>query len=186
MIAAICELRECRVGAERDARVRGAGLQQQAVKISAVDECIRITETLTKRLADGNARDLLGGYAVHHHEIVRENRDLVNGVAQAERFEHPKAVGADLDPRADLVEGGRTFDHERTAADVGQRARGGETADAAADDQHIGAANAAHAATTSIASVPRPSTEAAMRLPGTIGPTPSGVPVKITSPGSSV
>src|SRR4029079_12724871 len=43
-----------------------------------------------------------------------------------------------------------------------------------------------HRFTTELVSAPMPSIETSTSSPGCIGPTPSGVPVRITSPGSSV
>jgi hypothetical protein len=65
-----------------------------------------------------------------------------------------------------------------------ESARNSQSADDAADNFVFSAA--IHFEITSTSNSPMPSNDAASLSPGTIGPTPSGVPVNITSPGCKV
>jgi len=61
---------------------------------------------------------------------------FLGGNADAERVEHRKCVGRDLETEAGFAEFARLFQNERTEAMARQRQRAGKAADAAACDRN--------------------------------------------------
>src|SRR6478735_2340161 len=87
------------------------------------------------------------------------------------------------DEVAAVVAGERVVE-QRSADEPDVRVAGRRRAEA---DAHSGARGlGGHALTTGLVSVPTPSIATVTLSPLTIGPTPAGVPVRMTSPGSSV
>ena len=154
------------------------------MQIGAVDHRIGLTEAGSELRTHRHARDFLGGDTVHHDEIVGKRREAVNSLVKPERLHDAKAVGAHLQPGADLPDLRRLLDDPHLPADQRQGVRRGEPRDARADNEDR--PMIAHADTTSTASSPIPWIVAAILSPGAMGPTPSGVPVKRMSPGYRV
>src|SRR4030095_1858899 len=109
---------------------------QRLMDVGAVDNRVRIVEAAAKRLADGNARDFAAVDRIHHDELIGEYRTAPRTLADTERVHGGKAVGAELQPGADLADFRgllKNFDAETLLA---QRQCGGHAPNAAADDQH--------------------------------------------------
>src|ERR1700716_1562332 len=61
-----------------------------------MDECVRIMESFAKRFSDRNACYLLGGYTIHHDQVIGKHSQIVYRILQSQAFHHPKAVGSEL------------------------------------------------------------------------------------------
>ena len=107
------------------------------MEIGAMDQRIRMMEFFAERVAERNARDFLAGDRIQHHEIVWKHRERADRLDQAELFEHPEHVGPELDAGADLLEFGGLIDDLRRNPLPRQRERGGEPANAAADNEDL-------------------------------------------------
>ncbi len=131
---------------------------QQVGEIGAVEVIVRRTEGLLDQSADGRA---LQGAAVVPAALVhglRKDADPVHGRAQAEPMEQPRGVGADLDAGADLADARRLLVDLHVEAGLQQMQRGGEPADAAADDGHFHCRTCRHTASPSSHRLPRQAT----------------------------
>ena len=112
-------------------------LEQHVMQIGAMDKRIGMMEFLAERVTERNARDFLAGNGIEHHQIFRKYRERADWLDEAEPFQHPECVRAELDAGADLLEGDGLLDHLRGDALARQRQGRGQPADAAADDQHL-------------------------------------------------
>ena len=74
------------------------------------------------------------------HAPRRQHLHALERVLEAERVEHARAVGADLDAGADLLQLRRLLVDLDVEAALEQRQRRGQPADAAADDDDLFAA----------------------------------------------
>jgi hypothetical protein len=84
-----------------------------------------------------NARDFLAGDGIEHDQVVWKHRERADRLDQSKPFEHPEHVRPELNAGPDLLEGGGLFDHLRGNALARQGQRGGQSANAAADDQDL-------------------------------------------------
>src|ERR1700677_3973314 len=159
---------------------------------------VRIGVTRAEGIAEVEMRQTLSGDHVHPDDAFREHRALVDFFKDPEAIQNPRRIRCDLNAGADLAEFGCALDHMHVTSALSDAQSGSEATDAAADDEQRNARDtqrsapwsrrraAVDAARTGTRIAPSPWIEASMVSPGAIGPTPSGVPVKSTSPGSSV
>ena len=112
-------------------------LKQHVMQIGAMDERVGIVELSAERVAERNARDLLAGDGIEHHQIFGKDRERADRLDQAKPLEHPEHVGPELNAGADLLERRGLLDHLRRNTLPRQRQGGGQSADAAADDQDL-------------------------------------------------
>ena len=149
---------------------------------------VAIAVTTHEARAKFDARDLAAVARIDHHRIIRKHRVGDDLFKYAERIEHARGVGCQLDAGADLAEDGGLLQNPHTNAAPRQRQRRRQPANAATGNQHRPSRNAhvMYAAATRMSKAPMPSISACIRSPGTTGPTPSGVPVRMMSPGCRV
>jgi len=95
---------------------------------------IGVAEALLEGRAAGNVGDILDGHGVHHQEPLDHQRVLLCRRSDAERIEHRKRVGGDMEADANFAELARLLQHEGAESPPRQRQRAGEAADAAAGD----------------------------------------------------
>ena len=72
--------------------------------VGAMAHGVGITESLAKRLAHRDRRDLGRVGRVHHHEAFGIDRLRPRAFAHAERVERGERVRSELDARADLAD----------------------------------------------------------------------------------
>ena len=77
------------------------------MNMRAMRHCIRIAEAPLEPRVAGDIGDLLAGDGIHHQEPLDHQRVLLRRRADAERIEHRKRVGRDMEADADLAEIGR-------------------------------------------------------------------------------
>jgi hypothetical protein len=107
------------------------------VQIGTMDQRIRMMKLLAERVAERNARDFLAADGIEHDQVFGKYRERADWRDQAEPLEHAEHVRPKLNAGADLLERRGLLDHLRGNALLCQRQRGGEPANAAADDQHL-------------------------------------------------
>ena len=134
-VAGLVDLDDFLASIETDAIRFAAGFEQDLVQIGAMDERVGIFELLAERFAERDPRDLLAGDRIHHDQIVWKHRECTDRLDQSEQFEHPEHVRTKLDAGADLLKLDGLLDDPRRDPLARQRERGGEPANAAADDQ---------------------------------------------------
>jgi hypothetical protein len=123
-------------GAQVDAGLPAA-VEDQAVQVAAVDDDVR------RAVPPLHVLQVKAGQhgAVHrvlHDHAVREHAEPPGVVEQAVGAQDAGAVGRDLQARADLAELRGALEHAHAESLAGQRERGGQAADAAADHEHVG------------------------------------------------
>jgi hypothetical protein len=113
-----------------------AGPQEEAVQVGAVhDQVGRAVAALqVLEVEAGQHRPVEG---VLHDHAGRQHAEPLGLVEQAVVVEDAGAVGGELEAGPDLGELGRALEHPHPEALAGQRERGREAADAAADDDHV-------------------------------------------------
>ena len=116
---------------------RADGIGQQPVQIAPVQHDVRRAVALARGRAEIEPVPGLAGAPVPDHAAGRQHLDALERVFEAERVQHAGAVGADLDAGADLLELGRLLVDLDVEPALEQRQRGGQPADAAADDDDL-------------------------------------------------
>src|SRR5262245_41436301 len=98
---------------------------------------MRRAEALDAFVAKVEPVPSFSGAPVPQLAALRAHLHLAEGRFQAEREQNARAVGADLDAGADLLELARLFVNLDVDAALEQGQRRGEPADAGADDDHM-------------------------------------------------
>ena len=171
-------------GSQFDAGILEAHVEQGAMEIRAMNQRVRISEPLANAALDGYASYLFRRDPVHTDERLGIDRHTVDRMTKTQRFEHPEPIRPDLDPSSYLGELVGLLDDDRVAPGDRESAGCGEAGNAATHNQEW--KTIVHAGTTLMFIEPTPEIDASIISPGAIGPTPSGVPLKRTSPGWSV
>ncbi len=111
--------------------------QNRGVDVGAVNHRVRVAKALAERRADGKAPDHAGIHRVHHHQFVGEDGAAARVFAHAKRVERGKGVGRQLNAGADFADVFGLLQQRDADAQLAQRQRRRQTADAAADHQHV-------------------------------------------------
>ena len=175
-------------GQKLDRRFAPAGREQGREQILAVHHHVAIAVAGNERRAQRDARDFAAVARIDHNRVIRKHRVGDHILKHAERIEHARSIGRQLDSGADLAKRAGLLQHPHPNAAPRQRQRARKPANAAAGHQHrlppFG--HVVYCAATRMSKAPMPSISACIRSPGTTGPTPSGVPVRMMSPGCKV
>src|SRR6266700_2355837 len=122
-------------GMQGDLLALPAGLQQRAVKVAAVHDGVGRAEVPAELRPAGDARELAVGERIDEDQVPGEYRLRLQVLHHSQPVEHAVGVGPLLDAVADLAELGRLLEDLRAHAAAGERERGRDAADAAADDE---------------------------------------------------
>ena len=136
------------VGAQRDARVRLRGLDQDAQQVAAMDVVVGKAVCLAHGGAQGRTGDAPAGAPMAELGTLRQEAPGVKPLRQPQVVQHAAGVGAQLNAGAHLAEHRRLLEHRRLAADPGQAERRRHSPNAAAGDERTarGALSDCHAA----------------------------------------
>ena len=107
------------------------------MQVGTVDDAVGIAVGRESGCTQRHPDDFLAGSHVVHAQARRKERDPIDGVGQAQVFEHLEDVGAELDAGADLSESSRLLQHRHLVPVPGQDVRRGETADTAAGYEEV-------------------------------------------------
>src|SRR5262249_15865000 len=110
---------------------------QEPMQIAAVKHEMRRAEALDAFVAEVEPVPGFSGAPVPQLAALRPQLNLGEGPLQAERKQNARAVRADLDAGADLLELARLFVNLDIDAALEQGKRGGQPTDAGADDDHM-------------------------------------------------
>ncbi len=111
-----------------------AGLQQNAVQITAMHDGIGIAKTVSKAVVQGNAADLLTAQCIHKAQTVDINGKAPRRFADAQRVERVKGIRPKLNTGTNLAQPRRFFQDDNIKADRGNRKCSGQASDPATSD----------------------------------------------------
>ena len=121
--------------AVRQMHALGRHRREERVQVAAMEDVMRRAELLRDGVAERRLGQRAAVVPAALVEVRRAVRDLGAFLAEAEPDQDPRCVRPDIDARADLREQARLLVDLHVEAGLQQVERGGEPADAAADDR---------------------------------------------------
>ena len=113
------------------------GIGERRLQIAAMDRPIGCAIALLGVRPKRNAHDLVARAAGHHADRLRRNHRGREALAQAERDQHARGIGTELNSGAGLFQLGGLLEHGDAQAGARQRQRRRQPRDAGAGDDDV-------------------------------------------------
>jgi hypothetical protein len=135
VIAVLLDALDVRGRGELDASAFLHALEEREMHVCAMAHGIWIAEAAAERIAQRHVHDLGLVERIHHEDAFGVHRARAGALADAERIECGKCVGAELDAGADLPDLRGLLEDLYCESSSPKRERGGKAADSATRDE---------------------------------------------------